>query len=366
MLFKNCTLILEDHLLPNAWLETTGSRISRISARACEEDGIDLNGMYLAPGFVDIHCHGSPQYWFFDHPVEAAQWHLERGTTSLLCSMWRNAGTYSFDKSFENVRAAMGEDSNIRGIHMEGPYLDPEYGSEKGNPWPINKEEYSRWLANAGDLIRQWCFDPMLPGAEEFAAAVQAAGIPLAVCYSKATPEVLENYVNYGLRIGGHILCGSGNPKPMFGGTREPGSDQFVLCDDRMTAEVIADSLGGHVRPYYLKFIYKCKGPDRIALVSDCCAGGETMGSDVNIIDGVLYGSQLSLSVAIQNMQKHTGVGLVELIRMVTATPAKTVGLYDDRGSIAPGKVADLVVLDQDLQVRGVVLGGKLIRMNLS
>ena len=365
MLFKNCTLILEDHLMPNACLETNDELISRISAREPEGEAIDLKGMYLAPGFVDIHCHGSPEHWCFDEPGAAGQWHLQRGTTSMLCSMWRNAGTYSFDKSFDNVRAAMGEDSNIRGVHMEGPYLDPQYGSEGGKPWPIDKEEYTRWLANAGDLIRQWCFDPLLPGAEDFAAAVQDAGIPLSVCYSDATPDVLEQYMDYGLRIGGHILCGSGRPKPMFGGTREPGSDQFVLCDDRMTAEVIADSLGGHVRPYYLKFIYKCKGPDKIALVSDCCAGGDTMGSDVNILDGVLYGSQLSLSVAIRNMRKHTGVGLVELIKMVTATPAKTVGLYDRRGSIAAGKVADLVVLDEDLQVRGVVLGGKIIRLDL-
>ena len=362
MIFKNCTLIMEDRLIPGASLAAEDGIISRICAKDQESGGIDLQGMYLAPGFVDIHCHGSGAHWFFDEPAQAAAWHLNAGTTSLLCSLWRNAGTYSFEKAFRNIRAAMGPDSCIRGIHMEGPYLDPSLGSEGGSPWPIDQEEYARLLEAGSDLIRQWTFDPAQPGAEDFAAAVQRAGIVLAVCYSKATPELLEQYLDYGLRVGSHMLCGTGEPAPRFAGTREPGSDQFVLFDDRMTAEVIADSLGGHVRPYYLKLIYKCKGPDRIALVSDCCAGGDTAGSDVNIINGELYGSRLTLSVAIRNMQKHTGAGLVELIRMASATPAKTVGLYDRRGSIAPGKAADLVILDQDLQVRGVVLGGKLVR----
>lgn len=366
MIFTNCTLILEDHLLPTATLETTGSRISRITAGVATENAVDLHGMYLAPGFVDIHCHGSGTHWFFDAPTEAAGWHLHQGTTSLLCSLWRNAGSYSYERAFSNIRAAMGENSPIRGIHMEGPYLDPELGSEGGTPWPVDPAEYSHLLQSGGDLIRQWTFDPAQPGAEGFAAAVQAAGIPLSVCYSKATPECLEHYLDYGLRIGGHILCGSGCPAPRFAGTQEPGSDQFVLCEDRMYAEVIADSLGGHVRPYYLKFIYKCKGPDRLALVSDCCAGGDTAGSDVNIINGELYGSRLSMSAAVRNMRRYTGVGLVELIRMATATPAKAVGLLCDRGTLAVGKFADLVILNEELQTRGVVLDGNIIWLDVS
>ena len=148
----------------------------------------------------------------------------------------------------------------------------------------------------------------------------------------------------------------------MFAGTREPGSDQFVLTEEKMVAEVIADSLGGHVRPTYLKLIYQCKGADKIALVSDCCAGGDTRGSDVNVIDGELYGSQLSLSVALRNMRRHTGASICDLIKMVTSTPAKTIGIFNERGSIEPGKFADLVVLDEDLMVKGVLLEGSFIR----
>jgi len=374
MILTNAKLVLEDRILENAYLETEGSVIKAFGPMeelntgtfyGAENTGdvTDLKGSFLTPGFVDIHNHGSGEYWFFDHPSEAAKWHLQEGTTSLLTSLWRNAGEYSFEKAIENVREAMKEpDSNIAGIHMEGPYLDPDYGCVGGNPWPITKEEYTRLIAKGGDLIRNWTFDPLQEGAREFAEAACGAGIRLSVCYSKAKPELLETYLPLGYSIGNHMLCGSGQGTPMFPGTREPGSDVFTLVRDEITAEVIADSLGGHVRPYFLKLIYKCKGPDRIALVSDCCAGGDTFGSDINVIDGELYGSRLTLSVAIRNMKKHTGADMVSLIRMASTTPAKAIGIDGRKGSVAVGKDADLVVLDDALQVRSVIKNGKKIR----
>lgn len=369
MLFINAELILDDRVLENGYLLASGGRIcaygrmDTLPKEMAEDNEIfDVNGDYIAPGFVDIHNHGSGEFWFFENPAEAALWHLEKGTTSLLCSLWRNAGTYSFERSIENIKKAMQlPESNIIGIHMEGPYLDPEFGSEGGMPWPVDKEEYTHLLEIGKDVIRTWCFDPCQPGAREFAEAVHKAGIRLSVCYSKAKPELLEEYLPLGYSIANHMLCGSASGKPMFEGTKEPGSDVFTLVRDEITAEVIADSLGGHVRPYYLKLIYKCKGPDRIALVSDCCAGGDTRGSDVNVINGELYGSRLSIAAAVKNMRRHTDADPVSLIKMASSTPAKAIGIYDRKGSLDFGKDADMVVLDSEFNVKHVIKAGKLI-----
>jgi N-acetylglucosamine-6-phosphate deacetylase len=363
MIFTNGQIVLEDGILENGSVVVEDGKIRCISAEPMDgEDTFDLHGDYLVPGFVDIHCHGGGDHWFFENPEKAAEYHLKEGTTSLLCSLWRNAGTYSFKKSIQNIlRAAKLPGTPIRGIHMEGPYLDPAYGSDGGTPYPISPEEYESLFELADGMIKTWTFDPCQDHAMEFARYAQKQGTVLSVCYSKASPELLLDYVPFGLRIGNHMLCGSSFPTTRFAGTREPGSDEFVLYYDFMTAEVIADSMGAHVRPFYLKYIYKVKGADRIALVSDCCTGGDTCGSDINIINGELYGSRLTLSVALRNMVMHTKAGMVDLCKMVSTTPAKVTGFYGEYGSIAPGKQADLVVLDKGLHVKKVMLHGEFI-----
>ncbi|MBQ1317301.1 MAG: amidohydrolase family protein [Lachnospiraceae bacterium] len=359
MKLTGAKIILERGILEGT-VSVSGERIAYLSAE--KEEGIDLTGYYLLPGFVDNHCHGSGEHWFYDEPAKAALWHLREGTTSIHASLWRNKPCYPYPETYARIRQAQKTARNIRGIHMEGPYVDPHYGADAIDEWPVRREEYLAWMEAGNDLVDYWTIDPNLPGIRDFALEAQRRNIHLGVCYSEVKPELLEQYVDLGLTIGTHILCGTGKAKPMFAGTYEPGSDEFVLVDDRMYAEVIADSLGGHVRPYYLKLIYKCKGPDRTILVSDCCACGDTFGSDVNVINGELYGSRLTLSVAIRNMKKHTGAGIVELAKMASTTPAKALGLYAERGSIAPGKIADLVILDRDLMVKGVLLGGEWVR----
>ncbi len=364
MLFINGNIVLADGIIENGSLATHGDQIAALSAQRLAGDQVyDLKGRHLIPGYVDIHCHGGGDWWFFEDPARAADHHLQAGTTSLLCSLWRNAG---FGHSFETairrvVAAAQSPHSPIRGIHMEGPYNDPDLGSDGGSPFPIDPADYTRWIAAGQGQIRVWTLDPCLAGARDFARTAQAHGITLAVCYSKAGPDLLASYLPYGLRIGSHIYCATGAPEPRFGGTVEPGSDYFVLDQPAMVAELIADSLGAHVRPFLLNFVYKLKGPRHIALVSDCCTGGDALGSDVNIIDGVLYGSQMTLSTGVRNMRQVTGASLVDCCLMASTTPAAAIGLTD-RGAIRVGHKADLLVVDDQLQVQAVFQDGRQVR----
>lgn len=362
MIFANGSIVLEDCILEDGSVSVTDDRITAVSAeRPDGTDIYDLQGMHLIPGFVDIHCHAGGNQWFFEDPAWAARSHLEAGTTSVFASLWHNAGFDSFEKAIEKiVRAADEPDSNIRGIHMEGPYVDSTLGADSKYARSINEDEYKSMIHAAKGMIRVWTLDPCLDGAREFARYAQKNNIVLAVCYSKAGPELLRTYLPYGLRIGSHIFCGTGAPQTRFGGTVEPGSDFFVLGENSMTAELIADSAGAHVRPFLLDFVYRLKGADRIALVSDCCAGGDTLDSDVNIIGGALYGSRLTLATAFRNMREATQADLIDLCKMASTTPARVAGLTDC-GSIRPGKRADLLVMDSHYRVRAVFLGGRRI-----
>ena len=153
-------------------------------------------------------------------------------------------------------------------------------------------------------------------------------------------------------------MCGSGKPQTKFGGTAEAGSDEYVLANDDMYAELICDSLCAHVRHENIVITYKCKGAGGIILVTDYCADGETLGSDVNIINGELYGSKLTMDAACRNFAKHTGESVPQVFRAASTTAAEFLGLKRT-GSISKGYAADLVVCDGDFNVFGVIKKGE-------
>ena len=312
MILTNVKIVLHGRVLEGS-LHINGSKIELVSDSFA--DGIDCGGLFAGPGFIDTHCHGGDDVWFFEDPAKAADFHMRHGTTTMLASLWRNAGNGGYESAVNRVKEVINSGSalNLIGIHMEGPYIDKDYGSEGGSSYPIDPEEYCSIISAADGLIKQWTLDPLQNGAEEFAAACCDNSIALGICYSKAAPEDIERYKRYGLKIGNHIMCGSGKPETKFAGTIEAGSDEYVLANDDMYAELICDSMGAHVRHENIVITYKCKGAGRIMLVTDYCAGGETLGSDVNIINGELYGSKLTMDVACRNFVKHTGASMPEV-----------------------------------------------------
>jgi N-acetylglucosamine-6-phosphate deacetylase len=325
----------------------------------------DAKGLIAGPGFVDIHCHGGGDWWSYENPAAVGVHHLRGGTTSLLCSFWRNAVEDGIQKAIKLVKDVIKSNNpgNIRGIHMEGPYVSPRYGSEGGKEYPVDPVQYLQWMDEAEGTIKYWTLDPELEGAEEFARECHQRGIVLGICYSDASVSTIEYYRSYGLNIGTHIMCATGRPNNSIKGTKEPGSDEYVLVSDDMYAEVIADSLGAHIHPLNIKLIYKLKGAEGIIIITDCCTGGDTKGSDVNIINGELYGSRLTMNKACRNIKKYTGAGIWEIFKMASENPAKAVGLYDKYGSLEIGKIADIVIVDEDFNVKDVILSGRLLEM---
>ncbi len=389
LLFRGGTIILEDRLLPAGGVVVRGDRIAAVgesppSSSAFEV--IDLHGGYLAPGFVDLHIHGGAGADFMDGTADAfrtiCRAHARHGTTSLLptTTVARHDQHIAFLETCRRLRAEGTEGARILGAHLYGPYFAPEArgchpAAAVRAPTP---QDYLPYLEYA-DCIATATVAPELPGAEEFVRACRARGIRCNAGHSYATFEQVEAAVGWGVRHVDHLFCAMSDRArlrqtqtyPMRGGLMEA-----TLYFDELTTEVIAD--GKHLQGELLKLAYKIKGPDRLALVTDCnraldMPDGEYIfgpldgGEPILRRDGVgimpdgkaLASGVVGLDHCVRTFMDLTDVPLAEVVRMASLTPARIAGFDGELGSIAPGKRADLVVLDDRLEVKAVYVSGR-------
>lgn len=368
-------------LIDNGRIKKTGSVKSDKIPESAE--AIDVGGLYAGPGFVDIHCHGGGRYWCHANPVEMAEHHLRHGTTSLVCTIYKDVGFAGTIEGIELIKKACREKQpgNITGIHLEGPYLSPRYGAAASGVSRPSPAEYDAYIEHSGGLLRQWTFSPELDGLDDFVDTALRHGIPLSIGHSGAGSEQVDKYVKKGVTIVTHLMDATGcSISPTrFAGTREASFDECAMVHDLFT-EVIPDSTGIHVRPVMLRLIVKTMGYGRVIIITDACADpvapndpGASSGSrsqgdiggapDINIINGQLYGSRLTMDAACRNMKRHTGCGIAEIFKMAAENPARAIGLYNRTGSLEPGKLADIVLTDENFNVHHVILGGNPIKL---
>ena len=374
---KNAELVMRDHLIPNAVLLIEDGKIKAFGEarklaipEGCEV--IDAEGAYVGPGFVDIHTHSDGKVFFQDDPVTASQHHLKHGTTTLLPALYFSMDTAGYVEAIGILRDAMEKKEcvNIGGLYMEGPYLNPKFGCDKeSNPWqgPVDKEKYGPVIEAAGDLVKVWALAPERENILEFvlAAKEKNPAVAFSVAHSEASPQQIESLMPYGLKIGTHHTNATGD-RPMYPECRGVCVDEAVNYNREIYAELICDSRGIHVDPYMLRLVRKVKGDDRIILISDAyaCDGPIPPGYD-DVFDinfdhtGEIAGSKMTLDIACANMMKHTGASIVNVFQFASYNPARAVGFYD-RGEIAVGKRADLVMVDYKMNVKKVILKGEL------
>ncbi len=371
----NATLVMRDHFIPNGVLLIEDGKIVDFGEKrllkvpeGCEI--VDAEGLWVGPGFVDIHTHAGNNVFFNDDPVVAAKAHLAHGTTTVLPALYYNMNTEAYVKAIGIIREAMKkpECKNIAGLYMEGPYLNPKFGCEREkNPWkdPVNPERYMPIIEAAGDLARAWALAPERENILDFVLDVKKANpnAVFTVAHSEAEPEQIEAIIPYGLRIGTHHLNATGTLEK-YPECRTPCVDETVNYNSSIYAELICDSRGIHVDPYLLRLVRKIKGDDRIILISDAfaCDGPVPEGyedvDDINFdFQGEIAGSKMTLDISCRNMIKHTGASLVDVFKFASYNPARAVGFYD-RGEIARGKRADFVFVDAKMGVHGVMFEG--------
>ena len=373
---KNATLVMKDHLIPEAVLFVQDGLIAGFGEmrstpipEGCEI--IDAEGLFVGPGLVDIHNHSGGGHWFFDEPIPAAQFNLEHGTTTMLATLYFNMNKDQLLEQAKTVQAAMKtpEGANIGGFYMETPYMNPKFGADReANPWkgPICKDDYQPLIDQVGTDAKVWVLAPERENIEQFVIDAKKANptVKFAVGHSEASPQQIEALMPYGLCIGTHHTNATGD-RPMYPECRGVCVDETVNYNHGIYAEMISDSRGIHVDPYMQRLIRKIKGEDRLVLISDSCVfdgpipeGYDGVTDLCFDFEGEIAGSKLTLEVACRNVMKHTGASIVDVFRYASYNPSRAVG-FTDRGEIRQGLRADLVFVDHWMNVKKVILGGE-------
>jgi N-acetylglucosamine-6-phosphate deacetylase len=379
MLFiTNATIYTPTDRIQRGAVLVDGDRIVAVGPAEhipCPPDArvIDASGLLLTPGFIDLQFNGGFGQDFTADPT--AIWSVaaglpQYGVTAFLPTII----TAPLEKSALGRRVvAEGRPGGYRGatplgLHIEGPFLNP---AKKGahNPAYLRApslDAVQDWSPAEG--VRLVTLAPELPGALAVTEALSSRGVLVSAGHSMATYEQAVAGFDAGVRYGTHLF--NAMPSLLH---RDPGLPGALLTDERATVGLIADGI--HTHPVMVKLVWQALGPRRLNLVTDAMAAlgmppGKHMlgdyevqvdGVSCRLADGTLAGSILAMDEALRNLIALAGCTLEEALQTVTTTPARAIGLEYERGQIAPGFVADLVLLSPDLRVRGAVVAGHLV-----
>ena len=386
VLLRGGRAVFEDGIHPVDLLLREG-RIAEADYRGEAPEGaevVDAAGLYVLPGFVEIHAHGGGGYDFMDATEEAFSGvvgaHLHHGTTSIMpttvaCSQASQSKLFALYRRMKD--GALGK--ALLGIHMEGPYISVAQKGAQNPRFIRNPEprEVDALFEEAGDLVRLITAAAELPGMEYLARKARARGITLSSGHSDAVYADIEKGHEWGFSHITHMYCSTTTIHKVNQRVCA-GILEFAWLNEDVDVELIGD--GRHVAKEALRLAMKLKGPERINITSDAmrAAGtdvtesylGERLPENRVIIeDGVAKlpdrsfyaGSIATGDRMLRWLVQECGLPLNEASRMLSLTPARIVGAQKTKGSLAPGKDADLVLMDGDLTVKRVILGGRSI-----
>ena len=386
--FVNAKLITDSGVIPDGMVVVRGDRIDSAGPRREVPDGadvIDAGGLYLAPGFIDIHVHGGAGSDFMDAApadIETVfRYHAAHGTTSL-CPTTATAPLDEILASLEalekyrNGPQAFGR---ALGAHIEGPYLAM---TKRGCHLPefVRNPEEREWkrILERGP-ISSMTLAPELPGARALVEELHRRGANANAGHSEALYQEVEEAADWGVRHVTHLYCAMTDAmNNRWRGTANPRSGgivEAVYLDDRLSSELITD--GKHLSREMLKLAFRNKGYEKLAIVTDAMRGagmpdGEyTFGprhgmramvknGEARVPDGTaLASSVFPMNEMVRVFRDLAGCPLWQAVRMASLTPAQIVHGDDQIGSLAPGKFADLLIIDDQVRVHATYVAGR-------
>ncbi len=321
----------------------------------------------IIPGFIDVHIHGANGSDVMDASLDGlnniATTISKQGVTSFLATTM-TASDDATSKTLRNVAAyyntANKNGAKICGIHLEGPFLSEAKIGAQNSKFLTNPDIqlFEKWLEKSGNLIKKVTIAPEMSQASPLIEYMVKQNIIPSIGHTNCTAQEALKSIHLGATSATHLF------NAMSGVShRKPGAATAILLDDRVYSELIID--GVHLSPEITQLAYKIKGSSKIMLITDAMSaqsygdgqfmlGGQKVivsGNEARLENGALAGSVLTMNKAVKNMMKITDCSLVDAVKMATLTPAKNIGLDHKTGSIAIGKLADLAVLDKNLQI---------------
>ena len=364
---KNGSVLIRD----NKILEVSNCELAVVGAEL-----IDAKGMYIVPGGVEIHCHGGGSRDFMEGKEDAfrtaVKAHMQHGTTSIFPTLSSSTMPMIYDAVAVTEKLMAEENSPVLGLHLEGHYFNMKMA---GGQMPENiknpdPNEYIPLLENT-HAIKRWDAAPELPGAMQFARYCKSKGLLVSAGHTQAEFEDIYTGFHAGFTHATHFY----NAMPGFHkrkGYKYEGTVESIYLMDEMTVEVVADGI--HVPPTILRLVYRTKGVEKTALITDalaCAASDSQEAFDPRVIieDGVckladrsaLAGSIATMDRLIRTMVQKAEIPLQDACRMCSETPARIMGVLDRKGTLEKGKDADIIALDDELNVRAVWAMGQIV-----
>ncbi|TQK45404.1 N-acetylglucosamine-6-phosphate deacetylase [Streptomyces sp. SLBN-118] len=369
MVLTGARVVLPTGIVENGRVIVEGTRIT--GAAGADTPALDLTGHWVVPGFVDIHNHGGGGASFTSGSAEdvltGVRTHRDHGTTTLVASTV--TGEMDFLAHRAGFLSELVEQGDLAGIHFEGPFISP---CRKGahseellrDPDPA---EVRKLIDAARGTAKMVTLATELPGGIDSVRLLAEHGVIAAIGHTDATYEQTVEAVEAGATVATHLF----NAMPGLG-HRAPGPIAALLEDDRITVELIND--GTHLHPAALELAFHRAGAARVAFITDAMdAAGfgdgryqlgplevEVTGGVARLVEGgSIAGSTLTLDTAFRRAATIDRLPVEDVVRAISANPARLLGVYDTVGSLEAGKDADLVVLDAEFMLKGVMRKGE-------
>lgn len=339
------------------------------------------------PGFIDIHSHGALGKDYSTSPDLLLEDSKFRSTTGVVGFLPTIGAFVSADKILSSASKIIELiDSGVTGakalgINLEGPYISPDASGGMDSKfcfWEIDLDYIKKAKKIMGNKFKIITISPELKKSMDAITYLRENGVVPSIGHTLASEQLLDKAIKRGASLVTHILNTTRQPEQNIKGVVVSGVNEYLMIRDDVMAEAICDTKGVHINPTMLKVLLRCKGVDKTIIITDSYMTPGTKkgkkfhmpnGTEFYVKDGVnvqtksgqITGSAMTMDLSVKSMIKHTGVDLKDAVLMASYNPAKIIGLQNRKGSIEVGKDADIIAIDNDINIYATMVEGDIV-----